>query len=303
MALNDSVIFGISSDNRYVEVYTLLADLLKIIRPKDHVILIIRCNESVLARLQRLTKRMGKEKKVTFILTDLKSSAAKRNIVVDWAINHQEYKYLFFLDDDLLLPENLLDCLAKFSSDKFEIAVVAPTVREVLLHDQSDAPLGFFRFQFLQNFYPLKQRIARSGWHGVRGAPPNVLHGIWWNNVAALVIRVDKINGCRFPLLDGYSYLEDVFFTKELSQKGLIMARSEVEIGHLGYDKFSYEFGLMEVINRRKLSKTITRLGIFFYCMMFLRLSVNCIGIFKNKLLILRVLGNLKGIISLCKRS
>ena len=303
MEVNNSIVFGISSDNRYIEIYTLLVALLGMIRQEDHVVIAIRCSDSILVRLQQLARRMGKDKNVTFILTDLQSSAAKRNSILEWVTSRQEYKFLFFMDDDLLLPKNLLECLADFSSDEFEVGAVAPAVREFMQPNQSETPLGIFQFQFLQNFYPRKHRIAKSGWHGVRGNSPKILNGIWWNNVAALVVRVDKIIGFKFPPLERYSYLEDVFFTRELSENGLIMVTSEVSIGHLGYDKYSFEFGLMEVINRYRLSKTITSLRLFFYCMILIRLLLNCCGVFKNKIMVLRVLGNLRGIFSLCKGS
>ena len=303
MAPNDSIIFGVSSDNRYVELYNLLSALLAMLRPNDHVVIAIRCSDSVLIQLKQLTQKIGKEKAVTFLVTNLQSSAAKRNAILDWAAKHQEFEYLFFMDDDLLLPNNLLDCLADFASREFEIGAVAPSVREVMQIDQSDTSLGIFRFKFLQNFYPPRHRVAKSGWHGVRGASPKILEGIWWNNVAALVVRVNKVKGFKFPPLERYSYLEDVFFTRELSEKGLILATSDVNIGHLGYDKYSFEFGLMEVINRYKLAKTITHCGLFFYCMILIRLMVNCSGIFKNNIIVLRVLGNLRGIFSLCKTS
>tara|TARA_B110000259_G_scaffold174582_1_gene209017 strand:+ start:4133 stop:5062 length:930 start_codon:yes stop_codon:yes gene_type:complete len=230
--------------------------------------------------------------------TSLQRNLGLRNV-------RKKNKYVMFLDDDI-----------EFNKDAFK------KMLGFIKNNNNDiAGIGFnliSKFKYGKN---LIERIKKSNIFSILGlydSRPGIVTSSGWHTKAmnlkkntqvewlstqACIYKLEKIKFTNFSnQLGDYAYLEDLFFSHQISKKGKLIIYYQAKYKDmLSIERNSFLFGIKEIKNRilfiekNKLSKINFILGYFFF------ITRNFFSSILNVKKIMRFVGNIIGIFYLFK--
>ena len=215
---------------------------------------------------------LTKQKRLRYFKTK-PSTSYQRNLGLE---NINTNKFVMFIDDDVELFENTFEkmneCIAKYE-DNEEIAGFCFNQ----ISDQKNSTfekLKSLKILGYLDFYPTKPgKVVQSGWHSKILNLKNDVLGDWMFTTMC-IYKTKEINKIKFDETFGeYSYLEDLDFSLNLSNKGKkFFLSSEAKFKHpINIDRSSYKFGIIEVINRFKIVKKHNLSKKIFFIVLFFR--------------------------------
>ena len=201
------------------------------------------------------------------------STSYQRNLGLE---NININKFVMFIDDDVELFgntfEKMNECIVKHE-DNDEIAGFCFNQ----ISDQKTSTFEKLKSSKILEYlslYPTKPgKVAQSGWHSKILNLKNDVLGDWMFTTMC-IYKTKEIKKIRFDETFGeYSYLEDLDFSLNLSNKGKkFFLSSEAEFKHpINIDRSSYNFGIIEVINRFKIVKKHNLSKKIFFIVLFFR--------------------------------
>ena len=226
------------------------------------------------------------------------STSIQRNIGI------KEYnkrnKFIMFCDDDIIFDKNSIEVMDRyikkfpdyigygFNLIEKNKSIIFDTLKKNKIFTQN----GIYESQ--------PGKVAQSGWHTkISNINKNI--DTKWLSTQACVYRSNFIKGKIYfdTSLGKYSYLEDLFFSFELSKQGkLTVCASATYIHPNEIIRSNFKFGVKEMINRFKFVKK-NKLSIKkFYITAFLKCILDLNRIFSIRSnSITKFFGNITGIV------
>ena len=236
-----------------------------------------------------------KYKNIT-VLKSKPSTSKQRNIGIKKF--NKKNKYLMFCDDDIVFNKNSI-----FNMDIF----IEKNSNNIgygfnLIQDET---INFFEkikqsnFFINNGFYDSKPGIVcENGWH-TKLINVKKDQSTMWLSTQACIYNAKFIKNISFDEdLGKYSYLEDLFFSYELSKKGVLSISHNSKYTHPDdIERGDLNFGVKEVVNRHKFVKQ-NNLSLFkFYITILFKLLFNLFKIFSFNLnFVPRFIGNIFGL-------
>tara|TARA_A100001011_G_C14287815_1_gene834658 strand:- start:1590 stop:2495 length:906 start_codon:yes stop_codon:yes gene_type:complete len=232
------------------------------------------------------------------IIKSIPSSSIQRNVGINRF--NKSNKYIMFCDDDIIFQANAI-----LNTDKFINEYPNNVGYGLNLLEEKD--LNYLdklkrSSIFMKNGFYHKNPgiVCENGWHTkISNLDKN--YKVMWLSTQVCIYNSKFIdNKTLFDVqLGKYSYLEDLFFSYELSKKGILSVCCDATYLHPdNIDRKNINFGIREVLNRYKFVKK-NNLNLFkFYITFFLKIFNVLIQILKiNFNLFPKFLGNIVGII------
>lgn len=248
-----SISIVIPTYNRHTEVKKCVSIIQKQLDVRDEIIVVDSSDKPVLI----------KEAVVIHYTGQSKGASVQRNIGIASARN----EVVLCFDDDQELSSNGIELLKSFlcRDDEWNL---------LQLREIKESNTSTFK-SYLQSLVPnalypnCDGNVASSGWHRRHAYPSETNQ---WMSTNALVLRKSQFNGFDETLV-GYSYLEDLFFSYPICKKGICLTL-DIPFNHYpaeGGRISQKEFGLIEVLNRRKFVQTYSLSKTAFLLMISLR--------------------------------
>tara|TARA_A100001011_G_scaffold394304_1_gene486371 strand:+ start:3459 stop:4364 length:906 start_codon:yes stop_codon:yes gene_type:complete len=232
------------------------------------------------------------------IIKSKPSTSIQRNIGI------KEYnkrnKFIMFCDDDIIFDKNAINLMNWYIEHFPDYIGYGFNLIEKNYSVMFDA-LKKNKFFALNGIYESQPgKVAKSGWHSKIS---NITENIEteWLSTQACVYRSSLIDEKIYfdTSLGKYSYLEDLFFSFELSKIGKLTVCANATYIHPNeIIRSNFNFGIKEILNRFKFVKK-NRLSIKkFYFTAFLKTIFNLRRIFSVRSnSITKFFGNITGII------
>ncbi len=244
-----------------------------------------------------IIKNLKKYKNVK-IIKSKPSSSLQRNIGIEKC--NKNNQFIMFCDDDIIFDKNSIKIMDKHIKE-------FPNYVGYGFNPIEKNKSNFFdnlkkNKIFVKNgiYEDRPGLVCESGWHTKIS---NVKEDIEtkWLSTQACIYRSNYINEkIHFDInLGNYSYLEDLFFSYELSKRGKLIICSKATYTHpYNINRVSFNFGVKEILNRFKFVKKNNLNVKKFYIAAFLKCIGNLNNIFSVKTnSIPKFLGNIAGII------
>ena len=277
----DSLNRFFSSINKYIDIF--------------NEILIIDSSLDIIHK--KIIDNFSKHKNLKVIKSEA-SSSIQRNIGIQRFNKNNEF--IMFCDDDIIFQKNSI-----LNMDKFIKEFPNNVGYGFNLFDKNN--LGLFekikksKFFMKYGFYHKDPGIVcENGWHTKISNIEKNCKTMWLTTQACIYRSNNISNKIYFNVnLGEYSYLEDLFFSFELSKKGSLGICYNSTYTHPdNINRTDIKFGIKEVVNRYKFVKK-NSLNIFkFYITILFKSFYNLLQILTLKFyLIPKFFGNLIGII------
>lgn len=262
---------------------------------KFNEILIIDSSKNLIHK--NIIKEFSKFKNINIIKSEA-SSSLQRNIGIERS--NKNNKYLMFCDDDIIFQKNSIINTNKFINDNpnyvgYGLNLIEKNNKNYL--DKIKKSLFFTKYGF---YHKDPGVVCDNGWHTKISNIDSDYQVMWLSTQVSIYRSIHIKNKILFDTsLGKYSYLEDLFFSYEVSKKGVIGVCSNATYLHPdNLERTNVNFGIQEVLNRYKFVKknnfNITK----FYITFFLKMLTTLIQIFKMNInLIPKLFGNTIGII------
>jgi GT2 family glycosyltransferase len=266
----------------------------------------IKFNEIIVVDSSNIvhSKKIKNEcKKKNFYYYRTKASTAyQRNFGLGKVKNNT---FIMFMDDDVILLKNTFlkmnQCIKKYEK--------TGSVGGFGFNQIEDTKYSFLeilkKLKFIKNLniYPSSPgKIAKSGWHSKIINLKNDIMGDWVFTTMC-IYKLADIRDLKFDETFGeYSYLEDLDFSLNLMQRNKkIFLSSESKFKHPNnIDRSSFNFGIIEIVNRYKIIKKHKLSKKLFYIALLLRFFLSLLkSITLNKKYFFRVLGNIYAFLTL----
>ena len=226
------------------------------------------------------------------------STSLQRNIGIKNSSN--ESTFIMFCDDDIIFEENALRKMNDFINNNHNyigygynlIEKKKITKIENLKKNKLLAKYGFYHFK--------PGIVCENGWHTKITNLQYDCETNWLSTQACLYRKKTLNSDTLFNLkLGQYSYLEDLFFSYNLSKRGKLIVSSRSTYKHENnVTRTGIKFGIIEVTNRYNFVKENKLSKKKFYITIFIKTIQNFLMIFLFKLnFFKKFLGNLVGII------
>jgi GT2 family glycosyltransferase len=232
------------------------------------------------------------------------STAYQRNFGLEKVKNNN---FIMFMDDDvILLDDTFLEmdkCIKKYENNDNIAGFGFNQIEDI-----KDSFLeNLKKNNFIENFniYPsIPGKIAKSGWHSkIINLKEDILGD--WVFTTICIYKLADIRDLRFDETFGeYSYLEDLDFSLNLMHRDKkIFLSSKSKFQHPNnIDRSSFNFGIIEIVNRYKIIKKHKLSKKLFYIALLLRFFLSLLkSITFNKKYFFRVLGNIYAFLILIK--
>lgn len=226
------------------------------------------------------------------------STSLQRNIGIKNSSN--ESTFIMFCDDDIKFDEDAFKNMNDFINnnpnyigygynliEKKKISII-----ENLKKNKFIVKYGFYHFK--------PGTVCENGWHTKITNLKYDCETNWLSTQACLYRKKSLNDDLLFNLkLGQYSYLEDLFFSYNLSKKGKLIVSSRSTYKHKNnIIRTGIKFGIIEVTNRYNFVKNNKLSKKKFYATIFIKTFHNFFMIFLFKLSFLKkFLGNLIGIV------
>ncbi len=260
----------------------------------NEILIVDSSKENIHARLKNKIKTYNNIR----IIKSKPSTSIQRNIGI------KEYnksnKFIMFCDDDIIFDKNAINLMDRyiehfpdyigygFNLIEKNYSVIFDTLKKN----------KFFTLNGIYDSQPGK--VAQSGWHTKIS---NITENIEtkWLSTQACIYRSSLIDGkiCFDTGLGKYSYLEDLFFSFELSKIGKLTVCANATYIHPNeIIRSNFNFGIKEILNRFKFVKKNSLSIKKFYFTAFLKTIFNLSRIFSVRSnSITKFFGNITGII------
>lgn len=226
------------------------------------------------------------------------SSSLQRNVGIE--IANKKNDYFMFCDDDIILEKNSLYIMHQFIKtnksfigygfnliEKKENKLIDKIKKKKILVNT-----GFYHFN--------PGVVCDNGWHTkIVNCEQNF--ETKWLSTQACIYKSDYIKKSRFNTkLGKYSYLEDLFFSYEMSKKGkLIVCSKSIYYSKNFIERKSFDFGYQEAVNRYLFVQQNHLNKFKFYISIFLKSLFTLFKVLRGKLIFFpKFFGNIIGIIS-----
>ena len=267
---------------------------------KDYVnkfneILIIDSSSNIIHK--KIIDEFSKYKNLNVIKSEA-SSSIQRNIGIKRF--NKNNKYIMFCDDDIILKENSILNIDKFINEYPDNVGYGLNLLEnnrVKYMDKIKKNRFFMKYGFYNSNPGI---VCENGWH-TKLSNIDKNYEVMWLSTQACIYHSKYINNKIFfdVNLGKYSYLEDLFFSYELSKKGILsICHNSTYLHPNNIQRKSMSFGIKEVINRYKFVKKNNFNLLKFYITFFLKIFSTLVQILTFKInLIPKFIGNIIGII------
>ena len=242
-------------------------------------------------------EEFSKYKNINIIKSEA-STSLQRNIGIQRS--NENNKYLMFCDDDIIFQKDSIINANKFINDNPNYIGYGLNLLEKnnkLFLDKLKKNLFFTKYGF---YHKEPGKVCDNGWHTKVSNIDKDCQVMWLSTQVCIYHSAHIKNKILFDVsLGKYSYLEDLFFSYELSKKGLLGVCSNATYLHPdNIQRKNINFGVKEVLNRHKFVKK-NNFNIFkFYITFILKILSTLIQIFKMKInLIPKFFGNIIGLI------
>ena len=247
-----------------------------------------------------------KKFKINIIKTS-PSTARQRNIGLN--LVEKDSTYVMFLDDDIIFYKHSFQNMDKTINKYKKNGKVAGFAFN-LISNQTE---NFFSKKFKSNFflkffnlYPNSPgHVSRSGWHStINNVRTDTF--VQWLFSGATIYKKKIIKNDKFDENLGiYSYLEDLFFSYEIINRGykLLVPKNAKFLNVNFVERSNFGFGVKEIINRYKFVKKYKLSISKFLIVSFLRFLKSFFSILKLDLkYFMRSLGNIYAFIKIIFR-
>ena len=246
---------------------------------------------------KKIIEEFSKYKNINIIKSEA-SSSVQRNIGIKKFDKNN--KYIMFCDDDIIFEKSSILNMEKFIN-KFPNGVGYGfnlfEKNKVNFMDKIKKNIFFTRYGFYHNNPGI---VCENGWHTKISNVDKSCKVMWLSTQACIYNSKCIDNKISFDVnLGKYSYLEDLFFSYELSKKGILsICHNSTYLHPDNIDRRSFDFGLKEVTNRYKFVKKNNLNLLKFYITFFLKIFTSLIKILTFRInLIPKFFGNILGII------
>jgi GT2 family glycosyltransferase len=211
-------------------------------------------------------------------------------------------KYTMFLDDDVIFLNNSFFEMNKVVNQYEKNRSVCGFVFNQSFEKKKNLFENIKTCKLLESlglYSPKPGKIMKSGWHTKIF---NVKNNIYadWAYTGACIYKSAEILNYKFDESFGvYSYLEDLDFSLNLKKinKRFIISHKAKFIHPLNIERSSFNFGVIEVLNRYRIVTKYSLNKKLFFIAVFLKFITLFLGILRgNKKYFLRSLGNIVGI-------
>ena len=205
-----------------------------------------------------------------------------------------------FCDDDIIFQKNSILNMDKFINEypnNIGYGLNLLEKNKVNHLDKIKKSLFFMKYGF---YHKNPGIVCENGWHTkISNIDKN--YEVMWLSTQACIYHSKYINNIIFfdVNLGKYSYLEDLFFSYELSKKGTLgICYNATYLHPDNIERKNINFGIKEVLNRYKFVKKNNLNLLKFYITFFLKIFSTLIQILTFKInLIPKFFGNIIGII------
>ena len=235
--------------------------------------------------------------KLKYIHTNIRSAAIQRNIGIDKVST--KAKFIFFLDDDVLIEKNYFEKLINsiHESNSIGASGVAVNLKKSSKREKSEGIIGLYK-----KFFLLESNTDGKLLKSAVNIPCRLD-----SRHQSSLIEVDWLIGCaawktsvftklRFEeSFRGQSLGEDLLFSNKAKSLGKIIVDKKIIINHRESDierPNPYDFYKMWVFNRYKISKELhlSTLNLAFHWANYGTFIMNIVKIQKNYLINIRIL-------------
>lgn len=225
------------------------------------------------------------------------SISKQRNIGMKFAKKYKNIKYLFFLDDDIYIEKKSF-----FEMDKAIKIYKKKNLAAFCFNQIQKSKESLFerikQTKFIKKlglYHPKKGKILKSGFQTKINNLKSDLKTDWVPFAALVCKKEHFVNHYFDESFSKYSYLEDLDFSLTLKKKFIVVSKATC-IHEKEIERTSFEFGMIEVINRYKIVNKHKLNKVSLYKMIILRMLLNFIFIFfKNLSFSKRFYGNIIG--------
>tara|TARA_Y100001970_G_scaffold220619_1_gene271052 strand:+ start:3631 stop:4527 length:897 start_codon:yes stop_codon:yes gene_type:complete len=188
------------------------------------------------------------------LIESIPSTSKQRNLGIENC--NKENKFLMFCDDDIVFEKNSINIMSDFMRSNENYMGYGFNLIE---KNENSFFERLKKHKFLEKngFYNSQPGvICENGWHTKNS---NLVENLEtsWLSTQACIYRSTVFNDSKFDTsLGNYSYLEDLFFSFNVSKKGKLFICSQAKYNHgNSINRTSFTFGLQETINRHKFVK------------------------------------------------
>ena len=287
----------IPTKNRSEEVLGLL-NKLSFLNIKFNEIIVVDSSNAIHSK-----KIQSESKKKNFYYYRTKASTAyQRNFGLEKIKNNT---FVMFMDDDVILLEDTFKkinkCIKKYEKNKNIAGFGFNQIEET----KNSFIETLKKSKLIKNFdiYPSTPgKISKSGWHSkIINLNQDILGD--WVFTTMCIYKLADIRDLKFDETFGkYSYLEDLDFSLNLMKRNKkIFLSSKSKFKHPNnIDRSSFNFGIIEIVNRYKIIKKHKLSKKLFYIALLLRFFLSLLkSITLNKKYFFRVLGNIYAFLTL----
>lgn len=299
--MNYSLSFIVATKNRPQELMRLLRSILAQSVVVQQVIIVDASDDPVEGILNEFYKL-----NIVYVRSDFSSAARQRNLGLK--VLDKDIDFVGFFDDDVELENDALFAMMNFwRNSPFDIAGAAFN----MINCPSPIALSFKTSSLsgkLGLYTKEKGKVLPSGFHTIIGYTKHNI-SVQWLPTCAVVWRREILEDYHFDeWFNGYSYLEDLDFSYNISRKYKLEVVAGAKYRHFVASKGrvkSYEFGKKEVVNRIYFVKKYNELSVAKCCLVltFRILFSLFLSIKEAKVSYLqRIGGNIVGLISMIFR-
>lgn len=241
-----------------------------------------------------------KSNKINYIISK-PSISIQRNIGINYSKKLKNFKYIMFLDDDILIFKNsfiAMDLAIKRNSENKKIAgfIFSNSKKNYNTFFENLKNSKISKYLNLYDDKPGK--VLDSGWQ-TKLLYTNKDIYTEWTSFAAVIFKLKYIKNKKFDESFGqYSYLEDLDMSLQFKSKNFLLVASAKYFHMEEIERKTFEFGKYEFLNRFKIVKKHNLSKISFFKMVILKMSLNFSRVFIGDLkFIVRFAGNIYAII------
>lgn len=230
------------------------------------------------------------------VLKSEPSTSKQRNVGLK--LYNKENHFLMFCDDDIIINEKALMNMDEFiKSNSLDIGYGFNLIEEKVSNFFENFKKNLL-FEKIGFYHRSPGIVCENGWHTkIINVEKNCK--TMWLSTQACVYRTKFLNNITFnEKLGKYSYLEDLFFSYQVSKNGTLSICHNSTYKHpINIERTNFNFGVKEIINRYNFVKVNKLNKVKFYITVLLKLFFNIANILRLNLKILpKLFGNIIGI-------
>ena len=209
-------------------------------------------------------------------------------------------KYVMFLDDDIIFKKNAIIEMYNFLKTNPKCAGVGFNLMIKNINNHFERIKKYKLIKYLGIYDDKSGKVTPSGWQ-TKAINLKKNEYVDWLPTQAVIYSYQRIKQKKFDINYGaYSYLEDLDFSYDLKNKGLIINSQAKYSSNNNVKRNPFFFGLKEIVNRYYFVKkfNLSKFNFLIGCSFLVIKHLILFFTFKPGYLI-RVLGNFVGLIKI----